>query len=69
MAAGDTTVDTGGEFASGSRGHWQSGEARATRLGDRDATLPIRDPDQVHGRGRDHVLQMGFGQPDIATSS
>ena len=27
--------NTGGEFASRSRGHWQSGEARATRLRDR----------------------------------
>jgi hypothetical protein len=29
--------------------------------------VPARDPDQVYGGGCDDVLEMGLGQPDIAT--
>jgi hypothetical protein len=30
--------------------------------------VPVRDPDQVEGDGCDELLQIGLGQPDLAST-
>src|SRR6201996_9473216 len=69
MAAGDTTVDTGGEFAGRSGCGLECGEARDARSRDGNAREPLRDADQVDGRRRDNVLEVRFGQADVARAA
>ena len=69
MAAGDTTVDTGGEFAGRSGCGLECGEARDARSSDGNAREPLRDADQVDGYRRDNVLEVRFGQADVARAA
>ena len=62
-------TDTGGEIGGPSRRRLERGEARAARLGHGGAGEPLRDPHQVDRGGRDHVLEVRLGQPDVAAPS
>src|SRR3954447_15165699 len=44
----------------------EPGESGLARSRQRGAGEPGAKPHQVHRRGRDHMLQLGLGQPDIA---
>ena len=46
-----------------------SGEGGGTRLGKGLFVQPTHDATDVHGRGREDMLQVGFGQADVASAS
>ena len=62
LAAGDTSVDTGGEFLCGLQG----GKRGAARLRPWSPRQPRPKPHQVQGRSRRQMLEMGFSEPHIA---
>ena len=45
------------------------GEGGCTRLGNGLFIQPAHDASDVHGRRREDVLQVGFGQADVAGAS
>ena len=49
-----------------SRSALQGGEPRATGWSDGCPSQALGDPGQVNGDRRDHMLEAGFGQSDVA---
>src|SRR5271166_856381 len=62
-------MDTVGKFGEILPRLGQSREPGSPGLRTRGLRLPCRQPLQVYRRRRDHMLEMGLGQPDVATAT